>query len=150
LIGQAMNITLDEVIKEKKPQLLASEFRKRITEISTALNELELWGVSTDPENYNQDIDHFEYFISVEVSSFDDVPEGMITKTLPANDYVVFTHRGLADNIGKVHDYLYTTWLENNDYVLNGLYNIEVYGERHKEEDPDNSEIEIYFPIKKK
>ncbi|WEK56061.1 MAG: GyrI-like domain-containing protein [Candidatus Cohnella colombiensis] len=149
LIGQAISVTLDEVITEKKPQLLASEFKGRISKITTNINKLEVLGVSTDPENYNQETDKFEYFIGVEVSSFNDVPEGMVTKTLPENDYIVFTHRGLAENIGKVHDYLYTIWLEKNEYVLNDRYNIEVYGDLHKGADSEESEIEIYFPIKK-
>lgn len=36
----------------------------------------------------------FTYYIGVEVTSDNIVPEGMVTLTIPAKQYSVFTHRG--------------------------------------------------------
>ena len=38
----------------------------------------EYFGFSTDPQNYNPEIDSFEFFIGNEVSSNEDIPEGMV------------------------------------------------------------------------
>jgi AraC family transcriptional regulator len=74
----------------------------------------------------------------------------MTYRRIPANEYVVFTFKGTAHNAGIIHDYLYTSWLKNNDYELCDRYNIEVYDERNKGPESEESITDIYFPIRKK
>ncbi|SFM18542.1 GyrI-like small molecule binding domain-containing protein [Paenibacillus sp. 1_12] len=62
----------------------------------------------TDPENYIPSKDKFEYFIGLEVSEQYEIPVGMVCRTIPANEYVVFTFKGKADNAGRVHKKSYT------------------------------------------
>lgn len=149
LIGLSCHVTLTEVKEEKRAQKLFIEFMTRKSEIQSCINHTQVFGVSTDPENYNQDTDTFEFFVGVEVSVLDDVAAGMVTKTIPENDYVVFTFKGPVDQVGSVHDYLYSEWLPNNNYQLCGLYNLEVYDERHHRLESEESIIDIYFPISK-
>lgn len=45
-------------------------------------------------ENMSDDFS-FDETVGFSVSSFEDIPEGMITKTIPSQKYLVFTHKGL-------------------------------------------------------
>ena len=74
----------------------------------------------------------------------------MVISEVPQNEYVVFTFKGPAENAGKVHHYLYSTWLQNNDYTLSDRYNIEIYDDRYKGPEAEDSLTDIYFPLEKK
>ncbi|MGZ9584016.1 GyrI-like domain-containing protein [Paenibacillus marinisediminis] len=149
LIGMACEVTLSEVQSERSTINLAERFMSRKEEISNVINTREVFGVSTDPEDYNPDTDKFEYFIGVEVNSTNEIPNDMVYREVPRNEYVVFTFKGSADNAGQVHNYLYTNWLKNNEYQLSGSYNVEVYDERFKGPFSEESVTDIYFPIQK-
>ncbi|WP_123040554.1 GyrI-like domain-containing protein [Cohnella candidum] len=149
LIGLACDVTLAEV-QDRVTINLAEQFMSRRSEIKNVINTREVFGVSTDPEDYNPDTDQFEFFIGVEVNSLTEIPKDMVCKEIPSNEYVVFAFEGPAENAGRVHNYLYTEWLRKNEYQLSGLYNIEVYDERFKGPFSEESVTDIYFPIKKK
>lgn len=147
LVGMAINVKLGQ---EGRPGFkLASTFFDRKSEIGSRLNDTDVFGVSTDPENYNVEKDKFEYFIGVEVSDAEHVPEGMVIRKLPANEYVAFRFHGPAENAGAVHAYLYSTWLNENDYELCELYNIEIYGEGFDGPESQESVTDLLFPVKK-
>src|SRR5687768_6490416 len=76
LVGLAINVTLREVVEEKPTYKLANTFIERKSEIISCRNTKEIYGVSTDPENYNLETDKFEFFIGVEVFSFEQIPDG--------------------------------------------------------------------------
>ncbi|MBD3922158.1 AraC family transcriptional regulator [Paenibacillus sp. PR3] len=149
LAGLAANVTLGDV-EAGTAIRLGEQFLARRSEINNVINSREHFGLSTDPDNYNPETDKFEFFIGVEVSSIDNLPDGMVYREVPKNDYVVFTFEGPADNAGRVHHYLYSTWLNNNDYQLAAPLNIEVYDERFKGPAAAESVTDIYFPICKK
>ena len=89
----------------------------RRAEIINSINGKEVLGSSTDPEDYHPETDQFEFFIGVEVSSNENIPDGMVYRELPANTYALFTFKGAADNAGAVHAYLYSTWLKQNPFL---------------------------------
>lgn len=70
-------------------------------------------------------------------------------REIPMIEYVVFTFKGPSENSGLVHNYLYSTWLRQNDYELSDSYNFEVYDERFKGPDAEDSLTDIYFPVSK-
>jgi len=148
LAGMACNVSLKDVQKRVTIHL-AEKFMARKSEINNIMNTREVFGLSTDPENYNPDTDKFEFFIGVEVSATTDLPIDMVFREVPKNEYVVFTFKGPATNAGQVHDYLYTSWLKNNNYKLADLYNIEIYDERSKGPDSEESVTDIYYPVVK-
>ena len=150
LVGLACDVTLADVQQKGTTIQLSEQFMSRKSEIKSVINAREVFGVSTDPEDYNPDTDLFEYFIGVEVSSIADIPKDMVYREVPSNEYVVFTFEGPAERAGQVHNYLYTNWLPNHEYQLAGLYNIEVYDERFKGPYAEESITDIYFPVKKK
>lgn len=149
LVGLACDVMLADVQEKGTTIKLSEQFMSRRSEINRVINTREVFGVSTDPENYNQATDPFEYFIGVEVSSIAEIPDGMVYREIPSNEYVVFTFEGPIERAGQVHDYLYATWLRNHDYHLSGLYNIEVYNEGFKGAFAEESITDIYFPIRK-
>jgi AraC family transcriptional regulator len=148
LIGMAVQVTLHDVQINKTTLQLSSEFIQRKAEIMNGLNGRVMFGVSTDPDHYNPDTDPFEFFIGQEVSSDSDIPDGMVYRELPANTYVSFTFQGHYDNAGAVHQYLYTRWLGDSGYELAGLYNIEIYDERNHGPESEDSETDIWFPVR--
>ncbi|BBH24515.1 hypothetical protein Back11_58600 [Paenibacillus baekrokdamisoli] len=150
LIGLATNVTLYDVQQNKTTIKLASNFLERRAEVINGINEKEVFGVSTDPENYNPETDPFEFFIGIEVSANENIPDGMVYREIPVNTYALFTFKGPAENAGAVHDYLYSTWLKQSGYELSGLYNIEIYDERNQGPDSEESITDICFPVRKK
>jgi AraC family transcriptional regulator len=150
LVGMACDVTLEDVQTKRMTINLAEQFMARRSEIKHVINTKEVFGLSTDPENYNPETDKFEYFIGVEVSLSKELPEDMVFREVPKNEYIVFTFKGPFENAGQVHNYLYTKWLPNNDYKLSDLYNIEIYDERFKGPEAEESITDIFFPIEKK
>jgi len=94
LIGFATNVTLYDVQHNKTTIKLASDFLDRGSEVKNCINEREMFGISTDPEDYNPENDPFEFFIGIEVFSDEYIPEGMVFREIPENTYVVFTFKG--------------------------------------------------------
>ncbi len=150
LIGMAVQVTLRDVQISKATLRLSSEFIERQGDIQKRLNERVMYGVSTDPEHYNPETDPFEFFIGQEVSSDSDIPDGMVYRELLANTYVSFTFQGCYDNAGAVHQYLHTRWLTDSGYALAGLYNVEIYDERNHGPESEDSETDIWFPVRLK
>lgn len=150
LIGLAVNVTLYDVQQNKTTIQLASDFLERKAEIANCINDKEVFGISTDPEDYNPETDLFEFFIGVEVASSDNIPDGMVYREIPASTYALFSFKGPAENAGAVHAYLYSTWLKQSGYELSGLYNIEIYDERNHGPESEKSITDICFPVRKK
>ena len=149
LVGMVCDVTLEDVQKRVTIDL-AEQFMVRKSEINNIINTREVFGLSTDPEDYNPETDKFEYFIGVEVSATTELPKDMVYREVPKHEYIVLTFKGPAENAGQVHNYLYTTWLKNNEYRLANQYNIEIYDERFKGPEAEDSITDIYFPIVKK
>jgi AraC family transcriptional regulator len=87
------------------------------------------------------------YLACAEVTSFDGTPEGMMEKTVPAGRYAVFTHKGKLDKLEFTMSYIYGSWLPRSGEELREAPDLEIYDKRFNA-DSDNSEIDIYIPIK--
>jgi len=62
--------------------------------------------------------------------------------------YAVFDYKGSSNDI-SIFQYIFGTWLQNSDFLLDDRPHFEVLGDKYKNADP-NSEEEIWIPIKKK
>lgn len=95
----------------------------------------------------------FDEMIGVEVSSFDHANEEMFKKIINPQKYLVFTYKGnpndkdFVSKIQKTYDYLYGSLLPATEFQVDKEFNFELYDERFKENN-DNSEFDIYIPIK--
>lgn len=95
---------------------------------------------------------NFTYTAGFEVSSLDNVPEGMVGKTIPQNHYGVFTHKGPISKIGQTFDSIYHKWLPNSPFKRGTGPDFEFYGEKFNGQNPEapDSEVDIYMPLVKK
>lgn len=121
------------------------EFINRIQEIPNRVN-LNTYGVCSPIEKMT-DESKFFYIAGVEVTCIDQIPEGMVAKTVPAAQYAVFTHKGSPDKLGQTYEYIMGTWLPNSGYKPMMSPDFEFYDHRFKP-DSENSEMFIYYPIK--
>jgi AraC family transcriptional regulator len=86
------------------------------------------------------------YIAGAEVTSFDEIPEGMTGFTIPASDYAVFTHKGVLDTIEHTMNYIFGSWLPKSGKKLKMAPDIEMYDQKFKLNQPE-SELDIYIPI---
>ncbi|WFD10912.1 AraC family transcriptional regulator [Tepidibacter hydrothermalis] len=95
--------------------------------------------------NYDMD---FSEVIGMEVTCYDNLPDGIVAKTIPAGKYAVFTHRGLLSEILKTYEYIWGTWVLITKEVLDERADFELYDKRFLGRDNEQSEMDIYIPIK--
>ncbi|GIP34708.1 GyrI-like domain-containing protein [Paenibacillus sp. J2TS4] len=94
--------------------------------------------------------DPFTYTAAIGVTSFGQLPEGMVSIEVPASHYAVVTYRGELDGLGEGFEYFWTSWLPQSEYVYDGVYEFEFYDQRYRNRTDPGSEIDLYFPISPK
>lgn len=94
-------------------------------------------------------LNEFEKWAVMEVNDFDDIPEGMQAKVLPAGLYAMFLYKGSSAKGAEVFQYIFGSWLPASGYALDSRPHFELLGEKYKNNDP-NSEEEIWIPIKQR
>lgn len=144
VVGMKCSTTL----KNNKIPQLWDEFLLRIHEIKNRSDDKITLGVSEFCKNPHDE--EFTYFACVPVTKIDEIPEGMVAKTIPANYYAVVTHKGSLDTLGHVYDYVYDDWLPQSDYELAKSDDFEVYDERFLGPEDENSEVDIYISINRR
>ncbi|MBZ9686304.1 AraC family transcriptional regulator [Clostridium estertheticum] len=136
-------------------------FRDRIEDaIPNKISSNSILGMDTDYDGEGS----FSYIVCKEVSSLENIPEGMVGKVVPSSKYAIFTARGidkseLGRKLGEIWHYFFESWLPNSCYSQPGLCppsanspyneaaaaNFELYDERFKN---DGFEVDVYIPIK--
>ncbi len=94
--------------------------------------------------------DELHYIAGVPVSSFDDVPEGMVTREIPAGTYAVFTLKGPLTQFGRWCEQMYREWLPASAYEHGGGEDLEQYDERFCFDDPEVSVQEYWISVRPK
>lgn len=104
------------------------------------------FSVYTDYESDHQG--EYTYFVGEEVSSFDDIPDGLRFITIPASDYQCFT-----TSAGQMPAIVIEAWQhiwQMDAQALGGertyIADFEVYDERAI--DPNHAEVDIYIGVK--
>jgi len=139
-------------LKNNKIPGLWHKFMRVIGEIKNRINNNVAYGICEcvsefDAKNFNEDTE-FTELVCVEVSKFDNIPEGMVGRTLQTQKYAVFTHRGPLTNLRSTYDYIYGTWLKNSGYEIAEADDFEYYDERFNPVSQEDSEFDIYIPVK--
>ncbi|MDP4291354.1 MAG: GyrI-like domain-containing protein [Bacteroidota bacterium] len=123
--------------------------RKQIRNIfSQDLFSLQIYNDSLDLMDFTPDTE-FETWAAVEVSAFDEIPEGIEPYILKGGLYAVFIHRGTVDLFKDTLHFIYHSWFPSSPYELDKREHFEVMGEKYKNNDP-TSEEEVWIPIKLK
>lgn len=86
------------------------------------------------------------YIAGTEVTKLESVPAGMMSLTIPAGRYAVFTHVGLLDGLEQTMKYIYGTWLPASGCKLRPAPDIETYDHRFNPHS-DKSEMGIWIPV---
>jgi AraC family transcriptional regulator len=87
------------------------------------------------------------YMACTEVSEFENVPEGMLTKVIPGGRYAVFTHKGKLEKLEHTMNYIFGSWLSRSGESLRDAPDLEIYDQRFVY-GSDTSELDIYIPVK--
>ena len=91
------------------------------------------------------------FIVANEIPVVEEIPEGMVVETIPAQKYAVFTHIGSLINIGETFQYIYGDWIVNNTrYERIPLApEFEYYDQRFSLTSAE-SELDLYIPIQDK
>ncbi|WP_296147848.1 GyrI-like domain-containing protein [uncultured Flavobacterium sp.] len=145
LIG--MNLKMSLV--DNKTFLLWSSFRKRKAAIENAVGS-DMYSMQVYDKGYYENFNPGNEFVKwagVEVSGFENIPDGMESYILKGGKYVVFDYKGNPKNGGEAFKYIFQEWFPLSEYVLDDREHFEILGEKYKN-DSDESEEEIWIPIK--
>lgn len=102
--------------------------------------QLQYWFAHQDPGS-------IFFFVALEVENFDSIPMQFTAKTLPAQKYLRFYHKGLSNQVGYTYQYIYEEYLPETNYKLPHLFNFEYYPPEHKGPYNEESVSEIYIPV---
>ena len=119
---------------------LWQQFVPRMKEVQHVVNPNASYGICGDA----QEDGSFRYVAGYEVSSTEDIPEGMTSWIVPEQKYAVLP--GTLKTIGETYKYIFETWLPQSQYEYAHGPDFEYYGEDF---DPGGEEkLYIYVPIK--
>lgn len=146
VVGLPIKISLMDKGYQNKIKETWKSFMLRASEIKNRKDE-RFYGTCNISEGIPGDECSFEHTAGVEVSSVDDIPEGMKATKVPAAKYFMVTHKGKLDKIGEtyyaIEQKLKKLKLEEDRSKMF----FELYDDRFKE-DSDESELDIYSAIK--
>ena len=91
----------------------------------------------------------FSYICSVQVSDFDHVPEGMISRTIPEHLYAVFRHKGSMSFLPETLKYIWGSWLPKSNYEYVEKPDFELYAPGTLPEDSDKI-LFLHIPVAEK
>ncbi len=138
VMGKARTFSYDTAYAEI-PQFWTEHMQAGGSRIASGM-----YGVCLD-----SDKNGFEYLIADNYIPWNEVPEGYVTRTIPAGTWAVFPCRGaLPKALQDVNTRIWEEWMPNcKDYALAGNYSIEMYTPPC--ENPEESYQEIWIPLKK-
>lgn len=89
----------------------------------------------------------FEYIICDNYIPQNEIPNGCVTRTIPAGTWAIFPVKGeLPESLQNINTRIWNEWLPNcREYKLAGNYNIEMY--TAPSENPAETYSEIWVPI---
>lgn len=110
-----------------------------------------MYGVNIDE---SMGCKEFEYLIADDYKKGTEIPDGFITKTIPALTWAIFPCIGKMPNaMQEVNKKIFSEWLPNCDYEFAAGYNIEMYNDPSDYPNgtqDENYYSEIWIPVKKK
>lgn len=111
-----------------------------------------MYGINIDESMGGRE---FEYLIADDYNGADEVPDGFVTKTIPAFTWAVFPCAGAMPNaMQEVNQKIFSEWLPNcKDYEFAAGYNVEMYNNPTDYPNGVQDEkyySEIWIPVKKK
>ena len=125
---------------------LWEEFSRRAGEVSNRLGKSMYGIIYGRPESERSHPHELQYIAAVAASRADKIPDGMVSRTIPAGKFAVFLHRGPIQNIGDTCYQIYRVWLPQSSWQHSEIADVEVYDERFCPEG-DESEMEYWISV---
>lgn len=146
IMGAAKKFSYDGA-KETVPQFWMEHYEK-----GNGKYVCGMFGVNIDETMGGSE---FEYMIADVYNPIMDVPEGLVTRTIPAFTWAVFPCKGaMPDSLQNVNTKIFSEWLPAlREYEFAAGYCIEMYDDPRKYPKgtgDENYYSEIWIPVKKK
>ena len=139
LVGMMMRVKP----QGKVPGQLWDEFGPRTSEIRHMAGPDVAYGLTN---NMDMATGEFDYMAGVQVTSVEDIPEGMVSFNVPAQSYALFPCT--IPTLREVFDHIYGVWLPASGYARTSGPELELYGETFDPRDPV-AVFEVYIPVQK-
>jgi predicted transcriptional regulator YdeE len=139
LVGHRVLCDGDQYINEIPKAALA--LQNRIKDIRNVISpDQQIGAFIVDASSNNED----GYWICVEVEKFENIPDGMVSLTVPPQKYAVMTHDGPNHEIRNSYEILHE-WIRENHYkrVLN-TWHLELF---HAYKNNDQLKVELFDTI---
>ncbi|MBD0381372.1 AraC family transcriptional regulator [Paenibacillus sedimenti] len=109
-------------------------------------------GICTD---FNMETGAFTYLIGMEVTHFDGMPAGLVSREFPEANYAVFTTPKVSPDqfsasIQSTWKSIFEEWFPHSGYEHAGRSEFELYDERCHTNKNELLQMDIYIPIKEK
>jgi AraC family transcriptional regulator len=77
-----------------------------------------------------------------------EIPIELVMKTIPPARYAKFTHSGFINEIGRVYEYIFGTWIPSTKHPVFDEFEFEYYDkEKYGGPDDPEAETDIYIPL---
>jgi len=103
-----------------------------------------IWGAKFNIQQKDGTI-FFNYIIGNDVTGATDVPKQYRQLNVPTHKYAIFVHKGSIVSTKRTYDYIYKTWFQQNDYVID--LKAAILEKQQESADGSGTEIHIYIPI---
>lgn len=130
-------------ISENKISGLWDQFERRSHEIKNRTDHYTAFGLSEFSPNPHESFNHI---IGFPVHHLDDIPEGMVGRTIPMQQYALVGYTGRS--IGEAYRYM-DTWFAASEYEWAQAADFELYDDRFVDVDGKKT-ISLYIPITRK
>jgi predicted transcriptional regulator YdeE/DNA-binding transcriptional MerR regulator len=126
--------------KDEIPQLWRA-FGPRMGEVQHIARPDVVYGVC---DEFEESSGTFKYVAGFEVDSAADIPQGMVSWEMPAQEYAVFSCT--IPTISETYQYVHETWLPGSGYQRAAGPDFEFYNEDFDPEDKDSG-LYLYIPV---
>ncbi|MDF2629079.1 MAG: transcriptional regulator, AraC family [Symbiobacteriaceae bacterium] len=147
-LPERLMVGLEYIGKNQNGEIPAlwAAFNRRACEVGNRVAVGQAIGLCGSVENPTEECE-FSYVAGVFVDRADEVPPGMVARTVPAGLYAVFTHEAGPEALGRSYEYIWGTWVPNSAYQPAGSHDYELYDERFNAASP-TWVMEIHVPIR--
>ena len=149
LIGRKILTTM---VKDETKELWQS-FKRRLSEIEGRVNEnfysVQVYPADLDISSFTPNTE-FEKWAAVAVSNLSPLPDGMDQLTIPSGLYAVFIHKGPLTTFNKTIGYIFQEWLPSSEFDFDHRPQFEIMDHRYMGPLDEESQEEVWIPIKKK
>lgn len=135
------------ISKKDFPKFIREVYNKTM-EISNIVAKNKIYGFA-GVDSLGKDIvpqSIFSFVFAVQVSNIEDVPNDMISFTMPQHEYIFYKHVGSMNDLQRSINEVFMYDLKGNNYEMDLLPSFDIFPFDISDND-EFSEVEIYFPV---